>query len=184
MPARLALFTFGQFRMPAEDPANDGFHERNDPILAAADTAEGFIARSGYADEPGPECWGEQVYPRFHRDNGDDWAPATLSLWRDAESVMAFTYSDIHNEAMRHARDWFDKPGWPPLVLWWVADDHTPDWAEAVVRHEHLADHGPTPHAFTFKAFFDAVGAPQSVDQDRVRDLIRQRAVRKTEKPA
>ena len=184
MPPRLALYTFGQFRLPSEDPANDGFHARNDPVFAAAEAAEGFIARSGYDDEPGPESWGEQVYPRFYRDNGDGWAPETLSLWRDAESVMAFSYSGIHGEAMRHARDWFDKPTWPPLALWWVEGDHTPDWAEAVARHEHLADHGPTPHAFTFKTFFDAKGAAGSIDQDRVRAMIGKKAARETEKPA
>lgn len=52
---RLALYTFGLFSRPAQDPANDGFYLRNDPIFAAIEHAPGFIARSGYATDPGPE---------------------------------------------------------------------------------------------------------------------------------
>lgn len=172
MSPRLALYTFGQFLRPSEDPANDGFHARNDLNFAAAEKAPGFLARSGYEGEPGPAPWGEQVYPRFHRDNGDGWAPSTLSLWTDPESAMAFIYSGIHAEAMRHGRDWFEKPAWPPLVLWWVDAGHTPDWAEGVARLEHLADHGPTAQAFTFKEAFDAGGRPMDIDKGHVRELI------------
>ncbi|AXS40615.1 DUF3291 domain-containing protein [Breoghania sp. L-A4] len=178
MQPRIALYTFGQFRLPADDPANDGFHARNDANLAAAEAADGFMARSGYADEPGPDVWGEQVYPRFHVERGDGWAPSTLSLWRDLASPMAFAYAGIHAEAMRHGRDWFDKPAWPPLVLWWVAGDHTPEWAEAVIRHEHLHDHGPSVHAFTFKAPFDANGHRCQVDREAVKRLMRANADR------
>jgi hypothetical protein len=52
---KLALYTFGQFALPSTDPANDGFHQRNDPVLAEVDQAIGLIGRSGYAGEPGPE---------------------------------------------------------------------------------------------------------------------------------
>lgn len=45
----LALYTFGMFAAPAEDPANDGFRELNDPLFELVDQAEGLIARSGYA---------------------------------------------------------------------------------------------------------------------------------------
>ena len=48
-----------------------------------------------------------QVYPRFYVENGDGRWSSTLSLWVDIESLMAFTYSGIHAEALRHASDWF-----------------------------------------------------------------------------
>ena len=69
----------------------------------------------------GPQSWGEQVYPRFYVERGDGWSPSTLSLWRDLTALMAFSYSGIHAEAMRHGREWFVKPTWPGYVLWWVA---------------------------------------------------------------
>ena len=63
---RAALYTFGIFRERAEHPANLGFHDRNDPILAEVATASGFIARAGYDDEGGdPPEWGPQVWPRW-----------------------------------------------------------------------------------------------------------------------
>ena len=158
MPHHVALYTFGTFIEPADHPANHGFYERNDPILNAVERASGFVARSGYVDEPGPVPWGEEVYPRFYEERGDGWSPATLSLWRNLESPMAFAYFDLHAEALAHAREWFRRPQWPPYVLWWEESGRHPAWREAVERHQHLHDHGPTAHAFTFKRPFDASG--------------------------
>lgn len=169
---RLAIYNFGQFRLPSEDPSNDGFHARNDLNFATAEASAGFIARSGYPDEPGPESWGEHVYPRFYVERGDGWAPSTLSLWRDLPSLMAFAYAGILAEAMRNARAWFVEPEWPPYVLWWVDPDHRPDWAEGVARLENLHDRGPGPDAFGFKTAFGPDGRPASIDSDAVRRLV------------
>jgi len=170
---RLALYTFGVFREPAEHPANRGFHDRNDRNFLAAELSEGFIARSGYDGEPGPESWGEQVFPRFYIERGDGWSPSTLSVWEDVISAMAFSYGGIHAEAMKLAREWFEKPIWPPYVLWWVERNHTPAWAEAVARLEFLNDHGAGPHEFDFKNAFDEEGHPTTVDPDALRRMMR-----------
>lgn len=170
---RLALYTFGQFRELAEHPVNDGFHQRNETNLLAVDVSAGLIARSGYEGEPGPESWGLQVFPRFFIDQGDGWAPSTLSLWENLESPMAFSYTGIHAEALKHGREWFHKPAWPPYVLWWVLPGHTPDWAEAIARHEFLHDHGSTAHAFNFKAPFDELGQRTQIDMEAVKRLSR-----------
>ncbi|MEL6523841.1 MAG: DUF3291 domain-containing protein [Pseudomonadota bacterium] len=162
MTHNLALYTFGQFLKPSEDPANDGFHERNDPLFELADATPGLIARSGYPDEPQTESWGEQVYPRFYRDNGDGWAPSTLSVWADAASAKAYIYRGPHLEAMRLGRSWFVEPSWPPLVLWWIAKDYRPTWAEGCTKLEHLQDHGPTEAAFTFRDWYSLPDPLQS----------------------
>lgn len=167
----LALYTFGIFRKPSGDPANDGFHDLNFPIFDLVDDTPGLIARSGYASDPGPDPWGPEVYPRFYQERGDGWSPATLSLWTDLESLFAFTYTGLHAVALKRGRDWFDKPDWPPLVLWWHAHPAYPSWAEAVRRHEHLADHGPTARGFTFKEPFTETGARTSLDTSRLRAL-------------
>lgn len=158
MKHRLAIYTFGIFRVPASDPVNRSFEARNDPTFLAAETSAGFIARSGYEGEPGPPSWGAHVYPRFYVERGDGYTPATLSLWTDLAALMAFSYAGLHAEALRHRREWFDKPAWPTYVLWWVDGDQTPDWQQAVLRHEHLHDHGASPFAFDFKSPFDAGG--------------------------
>ncbi|MEM9267642.1 MAG: DUF3291 domain-containing protein [Pseudomonadota bacterium] len=165
----LALYTFGQFLRPAEDPANQGFFDLNDPIFEVVDATPGLIARSGYADEPGPEVWGEEVYPHWYRERGDGWAPATLSLWEDMEALFAFTYTGLHAEALKRGREWFEEPRWPPMVLWWHGADAPPTWSEAVARHLHLHEHGPSAFAFSFKAPFDVDGAPTRLDPMRLR---------------
>lgn len=172
----VALYTFGMFLKPADDPANRDFHALNDPILAAVDAAPGLVARSGYLSDGEGRSWGPEVYPRFHRDNGDGWAPATLSLWADLGSIFAFTYTGLHATAYRRGREWFQKPAWPPLVLWWHDDPTPPTWAEGVRRHEHLHDHGPTARAFTFKSPFDQNGAAIPLDKTR-RQAMRARHV-------
>ena len=42
-----------------------GFALREPLNFEAATRAVGFVGRSGYAGEPGPGSWGEQVFPRF-----------------------------------------------------------------------------------------------------------------------
>ena len=169
---RLAVYNFGMFRERAERPSNQGFRDREPTNFDAVERAPGFIGRAGYAGEPDRESWGVQVYPRFYVERGDGWAPSTLSLWTDIESLMAFTYSGVHAEAMQHASDWFLPKNWPPYVLWWVAQAHRPDWYEAVARFELLHDRGPTREAFSFKSPFDRHGRPTIVDKEAVKRLV------------
>jgi hypothetical protein len=172
----LAIYNFGMFRERAASPSNQGFRDREPANLAAAETASGFIGRAGYEGEPERESWGVQVFPRFYVEHGDGRAPSTLSLWVDIESLMAFTYSGVHAEALQHASDWFVPKSWPPYVLWWVADRHRPDWREAIARFELLHDCGPTREAFDFKTPFDANGRPTMVDKEAVRRLVTARS--------
>jgi hypothetical protein len=73
---RLALYTFGVFRARADDPINRGFHDRNDVNFRIFEISDGFIARSGYEGDPGPECWGKLVYRRY----GKIWPHPWLTL--------------------------------------------------------------------------------------------------------
>lgn len=175
---RLAVYTFEIFREPAESPVNQGFYDRNERNFHAAETSDGFVGRSGYADAPGPDSWGVQVYPRFYVERGDFWSPSTLSLWRDLPSAMAYSYGPIHAEAMRHARDWFVPATWPPYALWWTPPGALPDWTEAVRRHALLHENGPTPEAFDFKTPFDPEGRPTSIDRAALKHLIQANAER------
>lgn len=155
----LAIYAFGQFRTRADHPNVDIFHSEEPRVWAAMERAEGFIARSGYEDEPGPESWGEQVYPKYWRDNGDGWAPSIISLWQDLECALAAVYKGPHAEILREGPKFMqDHTDYPAYVLWWVPKNHQPDWDEAVDRFELLGDEGPSPDAFTFKVAFDPAG--------------------------
>ena len=168
---RLAIYNFGMFRERSAHSSNQGFHDREAANFAAVERAPGFLGRAGYDDEPERESWGTRVYPRFYVERGDFSSPSTLSLWADLESLMAFTYSGLHVEALRRASEWFVSKTWPPYVLWWVGKEHRPDWYEGVARLERLYDHGPGPAAFNFKAPFDAQGRPAVIDREVVKRL-------------
>ncbi|TLP66970.1 DUF3291 domain-containing protein [Parasedimentitalea maritima] len=165
---RLALYTFGMFIRPSEDPENDGFHALNDPVFETLDHASGLIARSGYASDPGPEPWGQEVYPKFDEERGDGFSPATLSLWTDLESLSSFTYFGLHATALARGREWFETPRWPPLVLWWHKGGEYPQWVDGVAKLEYLHEHGSSPAAFTFKTPFDPDGTPTKLDKKKV----------------
>jgi len=167
----LALYTFAQFKKRAEDPANDEFFNNEPAVFAAIERAEGFVARSGYEDEPGPESWGEQVFPKYWTDNGDGWAPSTISLWEDLETALAAVYRGLHGEILRLGPLFVPAEEYPPYVLWWVPRHHRPDWDEAIDRLEHLGDTGPTPDAFTFKTAFDPKGKPAAVDGKKTKEI-------------
>ena len=111
--------------------------------------------------------------PRFYVEAGDGWCPSTLSVWKDMESAMAFSYFGLHAEALSHGREWFRKPEWPPYAAWWIEDGKFPSWAEAVARHGHLHDHGPSPFAFTFKRAFDDAGGAVKVDREKARRIAK-----------
>ncbi|QEE45456.1 DUF3291 domain-containing protein [Rhizobium sp. WL3] len=169
----LAIYNFGIHTASYMTAVIQGFALREPLNFEAATRAVGFVGRSGYAGEPGPESWGEQVFPRFLK-AGQTGAVSSLSLWHDIESLMAFTYAGVHADALKHARYWNQKQAWPPLVLFWVSAGELPSWSEAVRRFELLADRGPTPEAFSFKSAFDTRGATCPIDRERVKALAEQ----------
>lgn len=99
----------------------------------------------------------------FYDEKGDGWSPATLSLWSDMEALFAFACSGLHAEAFKRAREWFQRPFWPPPRLWWHEGGAVPTWAEGVARQARLFERGPTRFAFDFKLPFDAAGAPAAL---------------------
>lgn len=171
--SRLAFMTFGMLREPRSSPVVRGFVKLGPSVNAEAERAHGFIARavkpetgaSGFGQSYGE--WGENsIAPAFY-DGGvefnDNTNASTLSLWKDIESVRRFAYNGLHKIALAQREKWFRPPAWPSYVMWWVADDHTPQWSEATQRIEHLHTHGPTPYAFSFKHPFDSDGRPIDV---------------------
>ncbi len=168
---RLAMYNFGLHVAPYDSPGVEGFRLRESANFEAVACAHGFVGRSGYGGEPGLDSWGTQVFPRFIEGSGFTTAPSSLSLWADIESLMAFSYSGVHAEALKGARNWNVRQQWPPLVLWWVEAGHVPEWREGVARLEHLHDKGPTPSAFTFKEPFAEDGCKATIDREKVRRI-------------
>ena len=119
------------------------------------------------------------MFPKYWTDNGDGWAPSTISLWQDLETALAAVYRGAHADILRLGHHFVKETcDYPAYVLWWVSQDRQPDWLEAVERHELLGDNGPSPDAFTFKTAFDASGKPLMVDAARSKEIAQRNRLR------
>jgi len=143
----LAQLNIGRFRAPLEEPMMEGFRRALDPINALADQAPGFVWRLQTEE-------GNATAIRPYA--GDDLMAVNMSVWESLESLEQFVYKRRHLETLRGRKQWFEPLEGPILVLWWIPAGQSPTVAEAQRRLQHLKDHGPTAHAFTFRTPFAA----------------------------
>jgi hypothetical protein len=144
---RLANFNIARMRGPLDSPVMAGFMDNLDRINRLGDGSPGFVWR--LVDDEGVGATAFRPYP------DDDAMIVNLTVWDSVETLREFTYKSEHVEFLRRRREWFTHPDGPYLVLWWVPDGHLPTLEEAVARLAHLAEHGPTTHAFTFASAFE-----------------------------
>jgi hypothetical protein len=136
----IAELNIGRALAPVDSPLLDEFNAALDPINALADAAPGFIWR----------LQTEEGNATAIRPFADDRMIVNLSVWESIDALADFVYRSGHVGVMRRRREWFERIR-VYMVLWWVPAGHTPSVDEALARLDHLREHGPTPHAFTFK---------------------------------
>ncbi len=170
---RIAFTTFAILKQPYGNPEVQEFDDRTPDVFTEAENSPGFIARA--KEVSGSELsnferdwgqWGRFAVPRFYTfgcDTATDQRASTISLWKDLASVFNFVYAGLHLEAFKRRTQWFLKPEWPTYAIWWVNDDHVPQWQEACQKLEQLHDEGPSPGVFDFKNAFDETGNPVSI---------------------
>jgi hypothetical protein len=164
---RLAIYTFGILRSDWEAAETASFQSATLEVFGEARASDGYIDHAGTArpDLKGKPAlghdfgaWGTYVLPRFYEGSLEPdklTAIATLSLWRDIDSVRNFVYQGVHHrDALKRRYDWFVKGRWPGLVLWWIDDAETPTWAQGTAKLELLHDTGASPAAFSFNERF------------------------------
>ena len=144
----IAQLNIGRARGAVDGPVMAEFMALLDPVNAVADASPGFVWRLQTED-------GNATALRPYE---DDRMIVNMSVWESIDDLAAFVYRSGHVEVMRRRREWFEAMK-PYMVLWWVAAGAIPTVDEAKERLEHLRVHGPTPHAFTFKARFPSPGA-------------------------
>jgi hypothetical protein len=170
MPFKLAFMTVGILREPVGHAQVQGFVDRIGDVYGAAEASDGFHDRSIRDVGTWLHSWGPVELPAcFPAAPEETQIAMTLSLWKDLESVAAFTYHGPHGEALTKRREWFEKYNLPVYVAWWVADDHRIDWKEGNARLEHLHANGPTAVAFNFGRPFDAEGNACLLDREAVK---------------
>jgi Domain of unknown function (DUF3291) len=141
----LAQVNVGRFRAPIDHPSMEGFRSQLDPINALADRTPGFVWRLQTED-------GNATAIRPF--DGDDRMAINMSVWESLEALQHYVYRSAHVGPLRDRSRWFEPIEGPILALWWVPAGHIPTVAEALERLQHLKEHGPSAHAFTFRAPF------------------------------
>jgi len=159
MRFHLAQFNIGRFRASLDSPIMEGFRRQLDPINALADRSPGFVWRLQTEE-------GNATAIRPYA--GDDLMAINLSVWESLESLQQFVYKSHHVDTLPARQQWFEPIAGPILVLWWIPFGHQPSVLEAQDRLEHLKQHGPTPHAFTFRTPFPAPDQEETGDAERL----------------
>ncbi len=133
---------------PLDSPALAEFVAALEPVNALADSSPGFVWR--LQDETGDAT--------SIRAFEDERLIVNMSVWESIEALWAFVHEGGHLAVMRRRREWFTRIAESHLCLWWVPSGELPTVEQARERLEHLQEHGPSPHAFTFKQRFEPVG--------------------------
>ncbi|HTO81441.1 MAG TPA: DUF3291 domain-containing protein [Methylomirabilota bacterium] len=145
-PHHLAQLNIARARAPPDDPLLADFMAQLDAVNALAESAPGFVWRlksdSGNATDI--------------RAFDDPRMIVNMSVWESVDALFAFTYKTAHTKVMNRRKEWFEPLPGPHMVLWWVKAGRLPTLDEAMGRLQHLAKHGPTSIAFTFKVRFPA----------------------------
>jgi hypothetical protein len=140
----LAQLNIGRIRGPIDGPIMADFVAWLPEINAVADNTPGFVWRL-QTDE------GDATAIRPF---ADEYMLVNMSVWDSVESLYQYTYQSQHKEVFSRRKEWFETLLTPYVVLWWIPAGHTPTVEEAKLRLDYLQQHGPTPHAFTFKKRF------------------------------
>lgn len=158
----VAIMTFGISRLKRNSPALSPFYPYVPKVLQAARASPGFTAMQ-------PDL-GPMMHPRFYDDEcreHDLEVSQVLFLWENLESVIAFSYSGIHQEALRanHNNEWFRHERWPSYAVWWTRPSDV-TWAVGSEKLERLHSMGPTADAFDFRNLFGPAGGTYNVNSE------------------
>lgn len=153
----LAQINVGRLVAPVDDPVVAEFMGALDEINALADASPGFVWRLQTED-------GDATAIRPYE---DDAILINMSTWVSIEALGDYVYRSAHTPFLRRRREWFERMPEIIVALWWVPAGHRPGVDEGVARLDHLREHGPTAHAFTFRRPFDPDDAHPLPHDDR-----------------
>jgi hypothetical protein len=141
-----AQINLARARAPLTDPLLTDFVDLLDEINALADRSPGFVWRlqseSGNATD--------------FEIGGDPQLIANMTVWESPEALFDYVYKSGHLRVLSRRTEWFERLKTPSLALWWVPVGMVPTLEEGLERLDHLASHGPSERAFTFKNRFPA----------------------------
>ena len=133
---QIAQLNVGRAVAPLDDPRMAHFMALLDEVNTLAERSQGFV-------------WRDDL-----RVGDDPLVIINLTVWESADDLFAFTYRSDHRSVFARRFEWFERWEGPSVVLWWQRTGTVPTIEDAFRRLRLLADHGPTPEAFTFKQRF------------------------------
>jgi hypothetical protein len=159
MDRLVALASFGMLRSPS-NPEVAGFFATAREILMRLRTRNGFVdAALAMGDDtyyptahPDPEIWGERRYPVISDGRFEEGSIPilTLSVWEAIDDVRTFSYSDLHGDALKRRREWFQKIQGHTYAIWRFSRPQWPTFKEATQRILSLRTNGSGPETFDF----------------------------------
>jgi hypothetical protein len=141
---QIAQLNIARAVAPLDHPRMAGFMARLDNVNVLAERSRGFVWR----------LQGESGNNTDLKVDADPRVILNLTVWESPEALFEFTYRSAHKGVFARRFDWFERWTGPSVVLWWLLAGATPTVDEALRRLRLLAEHGPTPEAFTFKHRF------------------------------
>lgn len=144
----LAQINIARALGPIDSPVMAGFVAKLDELNEIADQSPGFVWR---LQGEGNDATDIQAFD-------DPMILLNMSVWESIEDLRNYTYGMMHNTVARDRRNWFEPMDGPHIALWWVPAGHIPTPEEGRQRIEHLAEHGPSPEAFTFMEAYSETG--------------------------
>lgn len=154
MDYQLAQVNVARLLHNVDHPRLKPFVDGLDAVNAASERSPGFVWR--LQDEAGNAT-------SFHLYD-DPRRIVNLSVWTDADSLMAFVQSALHMSFLKRRREWFEKPSGAYAALWWVRAGYRPTVDEAQQRLESLDAAGATAFAFSFRQPYPS---PHATDGSR-----------------
>lgn len=139
----LAEMNIAQLRAPLTDPLIKEFVEGLDPINAIADQSPGFVWR----------LQTEEGDATSLRPFENELVIVNMSVWETVDALKQYVYKTNHVDFVRRRKEWFDKME-IFFVMWWIPIGHMPTVDEGKAKLAHLAEHGETSEAFTFRSPF------------------------------
>ncbi len=136
-----AQINMARARASLENPLLADFFAQLDEINALADSSPGFVWRlqTDAGDATDIEVGGD---PRLI---------VNMSVWESPEALFDYVYKSGHLRVLGRRTEWFERLEMPSIALWWIPVGTLPAIEDGLERLDHLARHGPTERAFTFK---------------------------------
>ena len=136
----VAVLTYGRLKAPVGHSSVAEFVDAADAISALAERCEGVLWRCA-SDQ------NEDTMAHYQKHAGDPRVSMTLSVWSNRKAVRRHAFSTLRGRFWKKRSDWFAPQDGANMVMWYVPEDHHPDYAEALKKLANFNTNGSSDYA-------------------------------------